>query len=107
MSCDSLIVVGRDGDKVIVRCRMDEQGTLYHTGLTWTTLVQELRSACSDHSRHCAHCGALMRGVAESRASFCPDCRHVKRRVDIGLASVDSLYGVCVYVQVDTAGVRT
>ena len=100
LTCDDLRVVGRWNDgKVLVRCGRDEKGTVFPTGLSWTNLSPELRAACSDHHRYCAQCGAKLEGeVAQSRASFCPECRVVKRKVDIGLAPVSTLYEVTVHV---------
>jgi DNA-directed RNA polymerase subunit RPC12/RpoP len=107
VSCDNLKVVGRcDDGRVLVRCSRDENRTVFPTGLSWMDLSPELRSACADHHRYCAHCGAKLEGeVAKSRASFCPDCRAVKRRVDIGLAPVSDLFTVAVRVSARAAAI--
>ena len=82
----------------MAQCRTHPERT-HETGLSWVGLAAEFRVACPEHLRKCAQCGALLEGVAESRASFCPECRKVKRKVDIGLAPVASMHTVCVYVQ--------
>ena len=97
LTCDELFVVAVSGDRVVAQCkRFPERRS--ETGLCWVDLAAVFRVACEHHLRRCAQCGALLEGVAESRASFCPGCRKQKRKVDIGLAPVEIMHMACVSV---------